>query len=260
MYTMASYDTVTFQFHSSLQEEDVENNDGYDHSHNLSRLSVCTSSTMCRDVDDAMATYMSGLSIEEHDGDADAEVSDDKELLLSSDPDENELSSRYPSPATPPRGVKDYSNGNEAQKTKDKGPWRRKCRGMRKGTRVWEKNRSNSEKKEKEQVMKHKGFSTGESDESGLRVITRGKSGKSLCMELEEVKACRDLGFDLELEIPSPLSLSFSHSTLDDTSTGATSPITNWRISSPGDDPREVKARLKVWAQAVAASASKYGS
>nr|XP_007145084.1 hypothetical protein PHAVU_007G208300g [Phaseolus vulgaris]ESW17078.1 hypothetical protein PHAVU_007G208300g [Phaseolus vulgaris] len=238
--------------------ETDENNEGYDHSHNLSRLSVCTSSTMCRDVDDAMATYMSGLSIEEDDGDADAEVSDDKELLLSSDPDENELSSRYPSPARPPLGVKDYSNGNEAQKTKDKGPWRRKCRGMRKGTRVWEKNRSNSEKKEKEQVMKHKGFCSGESDESGLRVITRGKGRKSLCMELEEVKACRDLGFDLELQIPS-LSLSFSNSTLDDTSTDATS-ITNWRISSPGDDPREVKARLKVWAQAVAASASKYST
>jgi len=150
---------------------------------------------MCSDVDDAMAMCMSGLSIEEDDGDADAEVSDHKELLLSSDPD---------------------ADGNEAQKAKDKGPWRKKCRRMRKGSRVWEKNRSNSEKKEKEQVMKHK-----------------GEGGKSLCMELEEVKACRDLGFHLDLEIPSPLSLSFSNSTLD-TSSAATSPITNWRISSPG--------------------------
>ncbi|CBI36644.3 unnamed protein product, partial [Vitis vinifera] len=29
-------------------------------------------------------------------------------------------------------------------------------------------------------------------------------------------------------------------------------PIANWKISSPGDHPEEVKARLKFWAQAVA--------
>ncbi|CAJ1977923.1 unnamed protein product [Sphenostylis stenocarpa] len=243
---MASYDTMTFQFHSFSQDEDVENSDGYDHhSPNLSRLSVCTSSTMCCDVNDAMAMYMSGLSIEEDDGDGDGdvEVSDAKELLLSSDSDEDELSSRYPSPPTPPRGVKDYASGNEVQKAMEKGPWRKRCWRMRKGTRVWEKNRSNSVKKEKEQMTKLKGLSTREGEESGLKVITRGKDGKSLCMELEEVMACRDLGFDIELEIPS-LSLVFSNSKLDNNS-GATSPITNWRISI---------------VLAVAASASKYGT
>ena len=67
-------------------------------------------------------------------------------------------------------------------------------------------------------------------------LITRPKGGiRSLCMDLEEVKACRDLGFELEhermLEIPSRLS--FSNSTLD-TSSGSNSPIANWRISAPG--------------------------
>ncbi|TKY52392.1 hypothetical protein E2542_SST23914 [Spatholobus suberectus] len=265
---MASDDTMTFQFHSSLQDEDVENDtdDGYHHHHhhppNLSRLSVCTC-CVDDDVDGATATYMSGLSIEGDDGDADAEFSDGKELLLSSDSDENELSSRYPLPATAPR-VKVYASGSESQKAKEKDPRRKRHGGrMRKDTRVWEgskKNRSKSEKKDKEQVMK--GFSTGESDESGSRVITRPKGGRrSLCMDLDEVKACRDLGFDLELDIPlpSPLSLSLSNSTLD-ASSAATSLVTNWRISSPGDDPRDVKARLKMWAQAVAASASKYGT
>ncbi|KHN00251.1 hypothetical protein D0Y65_002595 [Glycine soja] len=96
-----------------------------------------------------------------------------------------------------------------------------------------------SEKKDKENVMVV-------SDESRLRVITRPKGGRrSLCMDLEEVKACRDT-----------LS-SFSNSTLD-TSSGVTSPICC--ISSPGDDPKDVKARLKLWAQAVAASASRYGT
>jgi hypothetical protein len=91
----------------------------------------------------------------------------------------------------------------------------------------------------------HSGVS-GESDQgggasgggggAGLMVITRPKGGKrSLCMDLEEVKACRDLGFELEhermLEMPSRLSV--SGSTLD-TSCGGNSPIANWRISSPG--------------------------
>ncbi|CAN8253951.1 unnamed protein product [Cochlearia groenlandica] len=40
------------------------------------------------------------------------------------------------------------------------------------------------------------------------------------------------------------------------TSSGSNSPIATWRISSPGDDPKEVKARLKVWAQAVALASS----
>lgn len=79
---------------------------------------------------------------------------------------------------------------------------RKRCRRMRK-----------SEKKDKENVMVV-------SDESRLRVITRPKGGRrSLCMDLEEVKACRDT-----------LS-SFSNSTLD-TSSGVTSPICC--ISSPG--------------------------
>ncbi|XP_062003060.1 uncharacterized protein LOC133720661 [Rosa rugosa] len=108
---------------------------------------------------------------------------------------------------------------------------------------------------------------SGESEGTGMVVIARPKGGnRSLCMDLEEVKACKDLGFELEHDrmlqqqemIPSRLSLSAT--TLDTnytTSSGGNSPIANWAISSPGDHPQEVKARLKVWAQAVAlASAS----
>ncbi|KAK7284501.1 hypothetical protein RJT34_19247 [Clitoria ternatea] len=249
------------------------------HPHNLSRLSVCTSSTFGiddddEDVDNLVSMCVSGLSIEsfegdDDDGDADGEFSDGKELQtgLSSD-SENERGGCYSLPSTPPRrrnkdqSVKEYASDNEDRKGHE--PRRRKRR-VRKERWVFEKNK----KKEDGYDVVH-GFS-GESDESGgggstgtgVMVITRPKGGKrSLCMDLEEVKACRDLGFELEhermLEIPSRVS--FSNSTLD-TSSGSNSPITNWRISSPGDDPREVKARLKVWAQAVAlASTSKYGT
>ncbi|XP_039021384.1 uncharacterized protein LOC120153516 [Hibiscus syriacus] len=82
----------------------------------------------------------------------------------------------------------------------------------------------------------------------GVVVITRPKGGRrSMCMDMEVVKACRDLGFELEhervLEMPPS-----RFSSLDN----GISPTASWLFSGPGDDPRDVKARLKVWAQAVA--------
>ncbi|XP_059625509.1 uncharacterized protein LOC132268728 [Cornus florida] len=86
-----------------------------------------------------------------------------------------------------------------------------------------------------------------------LMVITRPKGGRTyLCMDLEEVKACRDLGFELEHHHHQHMPTTVLTSTTLDTSSGSNSPVANWRISSPGDDPRDVKARLKLWAQAVA--------
>ncbi|KAF8661876.1 hypothetical protein HU200_056836 [Digitaria exilis] len=82
-----------------------------------------------------------------------------------------------------------------------------------------------------------------------------------VAMDMEEVRACRDLGLDLPcdwtVEIPC-----HALSGVDTASSGGNSPASgSWRISSPGDDPKDVKARLKVWAQAVAlASASRLGS
>ncbi|KAL1350817.1 hypothetical protein HN51_014813 [Arachis hypogaea] len=216
--------------HSWMQDlEEEEDDDGglfYHHPHNLSRLSVCTtSSSMCGVDDDAM--MMSRLSIEDYedDGDeADGELSGGEEegLSLSSASEKEDFPSSIGSscccslPNTPPA----------ARRRKNK------VFGVK--------------EKEKEYASDN-----GPGDRDGVVLITRPKGGnKTLCMGLEEVKACRELGFELELP-PS----------LETSSSGANSPIANWRISSPGDDPREVKARLKVWAQAVAlASASKYAT
>ncbi|XP_062196895.1 uncharacterized protein LOC133899876 [Phragmites australis] len=98
-------------------------------------------------------------------------------------------------------------------------------------------------------------------------VVLGGGGGESpaarggVAMDMEEVRACRDLGLDLPcdwtVEIPC-----YALSGVDTASSGGNSPASgSWRISSPGDDPKDVKARLKVWAQAVAlASASRLGS
>ncbi|XP_074574414.1 uncharacterized protein LOC141830869 [Curcuma longa] len=90
--------------------------------------------------------------------------------------------------------------------------------------------------------------------------------------DLEELKGCLDLGFGFSYdEIPGlcamlpALELCYSMSRLLGGGAGnaggdadgsdeaiAALPVANWKISSPGDHPDEVKARLKIWAQAVA--------
>ncbi|KAI7727993.1 hypothetical protein M8C21_006060 [Ambrosia artemisiifolia] len=85
---------------------------------------------------------------------------------------------------------------------------------------------------------------------------------KSLTDEdLEELKGCLDLGFGFSYdEIPElcntlpalELCYSMSQKFLDDQQKSPMSGKASWKISSPGDDPEDVKARLKFWAQAVA--------
>ncbi|KAL0711236.1 hypothetical protein Bca4012_018214 [Brassica carinata] len=94
--------------------------------------------------------------------------------------------------------------------------------------------------------------------------------------DLEELKGCVDLGFGFNYEeIPElcstlpalELCYSMSQKFMDQdhhhhtsspekkSSTMVESPVSqiaSWKISSPGDNPDEVKARLKFWAQAVA--------
>ncbi|XWS46365.1 hypothetical protein CRYUN_Cryun14cG0059000 [Craigia yunnanensis] len=284
---MASDESMTVV--SSMQEDDYDDidvrfdhdhdHDHQAHPHNLSRLSMCTGSMYTNEDDDDIGMYMSRLSIESFDADVDEELYDEKEgkelLELSSDSDKEP--SCYSLPATPPRRrkrtgvlsqqlmgvVKDYASENEAYKGSFGRP--KGSKNLRKRRIIRERwgdkeSESSSKKKDGDLMVGYSNYSgsfSGESEggSAGVVVITRPKGGRrSLCMDLEEVKACRDLGFELEhermLEMPSRISL--SGSTLDTTSSGGNSPIANWRISSPGDDPRDVKARLKVWAQAVA--------
>ncbi|CAM0884122.1 unnamed protein product [Alopecurus aequalis] len=87
--------------------------------------------------------------------------------------------------------------------------------------------------------------------------------------DLEELKGCLDLGFGFAYnEIPwlcktlpaLELCYSMTRRFLDEqrASTGqlqptaAVVPIPDWKIAGPSDDPEEVKARLKYWAQTVA--------
>jgi len=98
------------------------------------------------------------------------------------------------------------------------------------------------------------------------------KRAKSLTDDdLEELKGCVDLGFGFNYEeIPElcntlpalELCYSMSQKFMDQDHTSPekkspvleppVSPIASWKISSPGDNPDDVKARLKFWAQAVA--------
>ncbi|CAN6807293.1 unnamed protein product [Brassica oleracea] len=119
--------------------------------------------------------------------------------------------------------------------------------------------------KKKSQVLLE-GYVEAQDDQEDL---TRAKSLTD--DDLEELKGCLDLGFGFSYdEIPElcntlpalELCYSMSQKFLDDKLNHqedsprppptATSPVANWKISSPGDNPDDVKARLKYWAQTVA--------
>ncbi|CAL5097056.1 unnamed protein product [Urochloa decumbens] len=104
------------------------------------------------------------------------------------------------------------------------------------------------------------GFGGGDGSSGGGSSPGRSSSqyagsvgGGGVAMDVEEVRACRDLG----LELPSDCTVeiqcygltSGGSSPTHTASSGADSPCA---VSSPGADPMDVKARLKVWAQAVA--------
>ncbi|KAL5981728.1 hypothetical protein ACLOJK_015791 [Asimina triloba] len=262
---MASHAPITIP--SSMHEDYDDEEDDDHHHHPMSRLSVCISnrkhssySYNDRDVvvgddeleeEDAMIN-MSRLSVDDgSDIAADAELSDD-----GLDKEKSAKAGWSSLPATPQRrrlpgcgGVqgqaKEYASEPDVGGPRRRG-WRRQ-RVVRERwlERAWE-------------MRKYRAMDEEiECGDGKCLVVARSKGGgRYLSMDLEEVKACRDLGFQLQndwtLEIPSGISGSI------DTDSGGNSPIANWRISSPGDDPRDVKARLKVWAQAVAlASASR---
>ncbi|ESQ37816.1 hypothetical protein EUTSA_v10028918mg [Eutrema salsugineum] len=218
---------------SFLREEEEQH-------YSLSRLSVCSN----------------------YDGDeADGEPSDSEDKIIGggeksmehlefSDSDDKGSTGCQSLPATPPRrrrrrgtsvnspvsGDKAYASENEAQKAKQGNNNQRRRMKLRPEYPPWVDSMRRSYGEEQS------GYG------GGVVVVTRPiGGGRPLCMDLGEVKACKDLGFELE-----PGRVSYSGSTMD-TSSGGNSPISsNHRISSPGDDPKEVKARLKAWAHAVA--------
>ncbi|CAH2057694.1 unnamed protein product [Thlaspi arvense] len=268
---MASEESLLINTCSILNDEYDDTDDGFHYQtrqSSLSRLSICTSS-FHEDDEDHCAThpselgnFISELSLESFDvgAEADGEISDDGE---DSDSDK-ESPGFYSLPTTimsrRRRKLSVVSTG--LQKENEMRVDGSKC-GLVKQRRVLR------EKSKRGNHYYGHGFngvereSDGDGNRNGggrgeeLTVLTKVRGGKkSMKMGFEEVKACRDLGFDFE--VPGRVSVSTGSNRETQTSSGGNSPIANWRISSPGDDPKEVKARLKMWAQAVAlASASR---
>ncbi|XP_062028711.1 uncharacterized protein LOC133744657 [Rosa rugosa] len=122
---------------------------------------------------------------------------------------------------------------------------------------------SKKKKKKKNQVLLEGYVDSADEDD-----LSRTKSLTD--EDLDELKGCLDLGFGFSYEeIPElcntlpalELCYSMSQRFMDkspetspaalDSCSFVSSPIANWKISSPSDHPEVVKARLKYWAQAV---------
>uniref|UniRef100_A0A0C9S609 TSA: Wollemia nobilis Ref_Wollemi_Transcript_15803_1072 transcribed RNA sequence n=1 Tax=Wollemia nobilis TaxID=56998 RepID=A0A0C9S609_9CONI len=173
------------------------------------------------------------------------------------------------------------------KKTKLK-PCERRVRGLERGPQevLWERRKGQvlmegfvEEPISNDEVKGSDALSEGaETPNQNSKSFSRAKSLTD--EDLDELKGCLDLGFGFNYEeIPElcntlpALELCYSISqkfqdeqqksplsTMDggmsDTCSNngccTQSPIANWKISSPGDRPEQVKARLKFWAQAVA--------
>ncbi|XP_078434935.1 uncharacterized protein LOC144705941 [Wolffia australiana] len=75
--------------------------------------------------------------------------------------------------------------------------------------------------------------------------------------DFEELKGCLDLGFGFSCEDVPGLSntlpaLELCYAVILQLHPEIDGSVPRWTISKPGDDPEEVKARLRLWAQAVA--------
>ncbi|MQM02326.1 hypothetical protein Taro_035093 [Colocasia esculenta] len=234
------------------------------------------------DVDDLQ---MSGLSIHSSESDASIESSDPKKMKkqknsASSDDDDEEedgtITVRHyngdlslpgsPAWSSPRRGpeserpawLKEYASETEAR-----APGSRMRGGGGESSYYWRNSRRARESRlERTWEMRRGHFSgDGADSHSGgsspcVVVRPKGRGTACICMDKDEVRACRDLGLECDWTVEIPPAAFQPH---PDTSGGGDSPIGRWRTSSPRDDQREVKARLRVWAQAVAL-ASRLGS
>ncbi|XP_044977910.1 uncharacterized protein LOC123445051 [Hordeum vulgare subsp. vulgare] len=117
-------------------------------------------------------------------------------------------------------------------------------------------------------VMLEAAAASGSGSGGGGAVVGRTRSLTEV--DLEELKGCLDLGFGFSYhQIPVlcgtlpglELCYSMTRRFLDEQravvgqlepAAPAAPPIPDWKISGPGDNPEEVKARLKYWAQTVA--------
>lgn len=227
---------------------------------------------------DTISMQMSQLSMESFcygDANGHEDSSDDeresKGQGVSSDSDLESLGDSHLSPATPPgpqwrnqsadmdqllqlqqeKHKEYYTNKNKAKTTM--------MMNTTKGDRCkLERATSFGDPNKKKIAVDEKAMTTDGSSEGGsgdlvgrsVVIKTRPRGGRrSLCMDLEEVKACWDLGFDhcttlhssssssataVIMPTTTTTSLSISENSTLDTSSGTNSPITTWRISSPG--------------------------
>lgn len=229
---------------------------------------------------DTISMHMSQLSMEFHYGDAGGheDFSDDERECreissrgVSSDSDLESLGDCHLSPATPPRPQwgnqsADLDQVLQLQQEKHKEYYTSKnkakmmmmmntmrgdrCR-LERATSFRDPNKKKIVVDDEAMIDSSSEGGSGDLDGRSVVIKTRPRGGgRSLCMDLEEVKACRDLGFDLEHEHCTTLhsssasvvimptttttSLSISENSTLHTSSGTNSHITKWRISSPG--------------------------
>lgn len=206
--------------------------------------------------EEANSYRMSRLSLESEGDDADVEASSEDEESrsaakrggggmrsggLGKEDDEDSGTGVASMPGTPIRSlpgrdwVKEYASETEAR---GGGGGRRRRHGRRRRERclerAWQLKKSHAAAEDGSDAAAAAAAAAAE-----YRVVVRPRCGSGrMRMDMEEVRACRDLGIGLPADWTVEIPETFSDLTAD-TSSGGNSPV-SWRISSPGTDPNNI--------------------
>ncbi|CAN6467123.1 unnamed protein product [Victoria cruziana] len=276
----SGYGSLTRMSSGRYLMDDDQSDDGGDDARRIcmSRLSICnTRSPFCDDYgeDDQWKSH-------DESGDADSELSDRRDSAKSkatrarTTSDSDIEPGRKPTvgvslgcdpldplrrmradPLSRPIEAKDYASENDVGSAGSPRGSRRRRGGYRSRVKK-EKALEKAWEMKKTMMMMMAGgdynddCEDGGNDHHSMPSTPKSTGGVCTYMDMDELKACWDLGFKIDT---SSVKSRLSCSTMDTNSSAGTSPIANWRISSPGDDPTDVKARLLVWAHAVASTA-----
>ncbi|URE07054.1 hypothetical protein MUK42_08521 [Musa troglodytarum] len=107
---------------------------------------------------------------------------------------------------------------------------------------------------EREVAKQEKNAKSNRAAAAECRVLVRQPGGsRSISLNLDELRACHELRLELPFE-DLAVGLPPGFSDMQVNTVAGDSPLVDWKINSPEEDPVKMKERIKVWVQAVALS------
>ncbi|XP_064963273.1 uncharacterized protein LOC135611566 [Musa acuminata AAA Group] len=101
-------------------------------------------------------------------------------------------------------------------------------------------------------AKQEKNAKSSQAAECRVLVLQPGRS-RPISLNLDELRACHELMLELPFE-DLTVALPPGFSDMQVNTVAGDSPLVDWKINHPEEDPEKMKERIKVWVQAVALS------